>query len=110
MTVDSDPKNWNSWRETSLRFDPKLIVTELHTQEKDASLKKRTMSKLEYPRLPRNEIVSVLAEYQIASLSESDLLHPNPDFIANLYKRILYHVDLYQYALIHFTLTLIITN
>ncbi|WOG88315.1 hypothetical protein DCAR_0207550 [Daucus carota subsp. sativus] len=54
------------------------------------------MSKLEYPRLPRNEIVSVLAEYQIASLSESDLLHPNPDFIANLYKRILYHVDLYQ--------------
>lgn len=54
------------------------------------------MSKFDYPRLPRKEIVSTLAEYQIASVSESDLLHPNPDFISNLYKRILYHIDLFQ--------------
>lgn len=54
------------------------------------------MSKLDYPRLPLNEIVSVLAEFQIASVSDSDLLHPNPDFITNLYKRILYYLDLFQ--------------
>ncbi|KAK1394917.1 Nuf2 domain-containing protein [Heracleum sosnowskyi] len=54
------------------------------------------MSKFDYPRLPLNEIVSVLAEYQIANVSESDILHPNPDCITNVYKRILYYVDLFQ--------------
>ncbi|KAK1374291.1 Nuf2 domain-containing protein [Heracleum sosnowskyi] len=54
------------------------------------------MSKLEYPRLQRNEIVSVLAEYQIANISDSDLLHPNSDFISNLYRHILYYLDLLQ--------------
>ncbi|KAL8114679.1 hypothetical protein AgCh_021518 [Apium graveolens] len=54
------------------------------------------MSKIEYPRLQRHVIVSVLNEYQIANISDSDLLHPNPDFISNLYKHILYFLDLIQ--------------
>ncbi|XP_073272043.1 kinetochore protein NUF2 homolog isoform X2 [Primulina huaijiensis] len=51
------------------------------------------MSKFEYPRLPRHEIIAVLAENQIAAVSEADLLHPDPDFICNVYTHILVHVD-----------------
>ncbi|KAK6136501.1 hypothetical protein DH2020_029737 [Rehmannia glutinosa] len=51
------------------------------------------MSKFEYPRLPRHEIIAVLAESQIAVLSEADLLHPEPDLICNLYNHIFFHMD-----------------
>ncbi|KAL8520958.1 hypothetical protein ACS0TY_011488 [Phlomoides rotata] len=37
------------------------------------------MSKYEYPRLPRNEIIMVLAESKIATVSEADLLRPDPE-------------------------------
>lgn len=35
----------------------------------------------------------MLAESQIANISEADLLHPNPDFICNLYNHILLHMN-----------------
>ncbi|KAK3016314.1 hypothetical protein RJ639_007294 [Escallonia herrerae] len=51
------------------------------------------MSKFEYPSLSRRDIVNVLADYQIATVSEADLINPNPDFISNLYTLILIHID-----------------
>ncbi|KAL7119542.1 hypothetical protein ACP275_02G069400 [Erythranthe tilingii] len=54
------------------------------------------MSKFEYPRLPRHEIIAVLAESQIAAVSEADLLYPDPDFICNLYTHIFLHMDALQ--------------
>ncbi|XP_059653464.1 kinetochore protein NUF2 homolog isoform X2 [Cornus florida] len=51
------------------------------------------MSKFEYPRLRRGEIIGFLADAQIATISEADLIHPNPDFITNLYTRLLLHID-----------------
>ncbi|GFP99199.1 probable kinetochore protein nuf2 [Phtheirospermum japonicum] len=54
------------------------------------------MSKFEYPRLPRHELIAVLAESQIAAVSESDLLHPDPDLICNLYTHILSHIETFQ--------------
>ncbi|KAK6123978.1 hypothetical protein DH2020_042323 [Rehmannia glutinosa] len=54
------------------------------------------MSKFEYPRLPRHEIIAVLAESQIAVLSEADLIHPEPDLICNLYNHIFFHMDSLQ--------------
>ncbi|KAL3620860.1 hypothetical protein CASFOL_035772 [Castilleja foliolosa] len=56
------------------------------------------MSKFEYPRLPRHEIVAVLAESQIAPISESDLLHPDPDLICNLYTHIISHIGTFQFS------------
>ncbi|KAM7478870.1 hypothetical protein LguiA_027083 [Lonicera macranthoides] len=52
------------------------------------------MSKFEYPRLSRHEIVGILAESQIAVISEAELIHPNPDFMFNLYARILIYIDI----------------
>lgn len=54
------------------------------------------MSRFDYPTMPRHDIIAVLAEFQIANISESDLLHPDPDFICNLYTHILLHVDSLQ--------------
>ncbi|KAL0357154.1 UNVERIFIED_CONTAM: Kinetochore protein NUF2 [Sesamum calycinum] len=54
------------------------------------------MSKFEYPRLPRHEIIAVLAESQIANVSEADLLHPDPDLICNLYTHIFLLIDTLQ--------------
>ncbi|KAH7834935.1 hypothetical protein Vadar_021089 [Vaccinium darrowii] len=51
------------------------------------------MSKFEYPRLPRAEIIGFLADAQIALVKESDLHNPNPDFILDLYTKILIHLD-----------------
>lgn len=62
------------------------------------ALHRTKMSKFDYPRLPRHEIVSILAESQIATVSEAELMHPNPDFISNLYTRILFHIDFLQYS------------
>lgn len=51
------------------------------------------MSKYVYPRMPRSEIVSILANAQIVEISENDLLKPNTEFISELYVRILIFVD-----------------
>ncbi|KAF4359163.1 hypothetical protein F8388_005272 [Cannabis sativa] len=51
------------------------------------------MSKFEYPRLSRSEIVNILAEAQIITISDNDLLKPNPDFVKDLYTRILIYLD-----------------
>ncbi|XP_021864994.1 kinetochore protein NUF2 homolog isoform X2 [Spinacia oleracea] len=52
-----------------------------------------TQSVYSLPVLSRPEIVGILAEYQIISLSESDLTNPNPDFVANLYNSFLHFLD-----------------
>ena len=65
------------------------------------------MSKFEYPRLSRHEIVGILAESQIAVISEAELIHPNPDFMFNLYTRILIYIDILKYFFPFKTLTLI---
>ncbi|KAF5786569.1 putative kinetochore protein Nuf2 [Helianthus annuus] len=54
------------------------------------------MSKFEYPRLPRKEIIAVLAESQIASISEHDLTNPTSDFVSNLYAQLLIHIGSLQ--------------
>ncbi|KAJ7946623.1 kinetochore protein Nuf2 [Quillaja saponaria] len=51
------------------------------------------MSKFEYPRLSRTEITAILGQFQIANLSDHDLINPNPDFVSDLYTRILIHLD-----------------
>ncbi|XP_024020636.1 kinetochore protein nuf2 [Morus notabilis] len=51
------------------------------------------MSKFEYPRLSRTEIVNVLADYEIVSISERDLLKPTHEFVSELYTRILIYLD-----------------
>ncbi|PON83922.1 Kinetochore protein Nuf [Trema orientale] len=51
------------------------------------------MSKFEYPRLSRAEIVNILGEAQIVAISEHDLLKPSPDFVSDLYTRILIYLD-----------------
>lgn len=62
------------------------------------------MSKFDYPRLPRREIIGVLAESQIASVSDADLLNPSPDLISNLYTQMLIHIGCLQedYELVEF--------
>ncbi|XP_037491203.1 kinetochore protein NUF2 homolog, partial [Jatropha curcas] len=54
------------------------------------------MSKFEFPRLSRSEIVTILAESQIANITENDLKNPNADFLSDLYTRLLIHLDLLQ--------------
>ncbi|XP_028753310.1 kinetochore protein NUF2 homolog [Neltuma alba] len=51
------------------------------------------MSKFEYPRLSRPEITAILAQFQIANVSEHQLMTPNMDFVWDLYFRILNHLD-----------------
>lgn len=51
------------------------------------------MSKFAYPLLSRSEMVAILEESQIASISEQDLINPHPDFISELYTRLLSHID-----------------
>ncbi|KAL8223917.1 hypothetical protein R6Q57_019392 [Mikania cordata] len=54
------------------------------------------MSKFDYPRLARREIVGLLVDSQIASVSEADLMNPTPDFTYNLYTQMLIHIGLIQ--------------
>ncbi|KAD2393025.1 hypothetical protein R6Q59_012706 [Mikania micrantha] len=54
------------------------------------------MSKFDYPRLARREIVGLLVDSQIASVSEADLMNPSPDFMYNLYTQMLIHIGLIQ--------------
>ncbi|XP_021907389.1 probable kinetochore protein NUF2 [Carica papaya] len=51
------------------------------------------MSKYEYPRLSRADIMTILAESQIATISENDLKNPSPDFVSDLYTRLLIYLD-----------------
>ncbi|KAH7575734.1 hypothetical protein JRO89_XS02G0205300 [Xanthoceras sorbifolium] len=52
------------------------------------------MSKFEYPKLSMQEIISVLAESQIAAITDKDLKNPSPDFISDLYTRLLIYLDI----------------
>ncbi|PHT51282.1 hypothetical protein CQW23_11029 [Capsicum baccatum] len=54
------------------------------------------MSRFDYPTLPRQDIIAVLAEAQIASVSDEDLIKPTPDFVTKLYSSILLHIDTLQ--------------
>uniref|UniRef100_A0A2N9F3U5 Kinetochore protein Nuf2 N-terminal domain-containing protein n=1 Tax=Fagus sylvatica TaxID=28930 RepID=A0A2N9F3U5_FAGSY len=51
------------------------------------------MSKFECPMMSRGEIVAILGESQIANISEHDLSNPTPDFLSDLYTRLLFHID-----------------
>ncbi|TKY60161.1 Kinetochore protein nuf2 [Spatholobus suberectus] len=51
------------------------------------------VSNYEYPRLRRPEIVAILGQFQIANVTEQDLINPNPDLIFDLYTRVLIHLD-----------------
>ncbi|XP_076960048.1 kinetochore protein NUF2 homolog [Bidens hawaiensis] len=53
------------------------------------------MSKFEYPRLPRREIIGVLSDFQI-TVSESDVVNPTSDFTYNLYTQILIYIGIIQ--------------
>ncbi|KAK7290609.1 hypothetical protein RIF29_05155 [Crotalaria pallida] len=53
------------------------------------------VSKFEYPRLSRSDISAILAEYQIANVTEHDLINPTSDFISELYTRILLHLQFF---------------
>ncbi|KAL6517721.1 hypothetical protein OROMI_033422 [Orobanche minor] len=54
------------------------------------------MSSFNYPRLLRPEIISVLDEYQIAAISEADILRCDPEKICNLYAQIFVHLGTFQ--------------
>lgn len=57
------------------------------------------MSKFEFPKLSRSDIVTILADAQIVAISDRDLVNPNPDFVADLCARILSHIDfLHEYV------------
>lgn len=51
------------------------------------------MSNYEYPRLRRPEIVQILSQFEIATVTEQDISNPKPAFLIDLYKRILNHLD-----------------
>ncbi|XP_061365812.1 kinetochore protein NUF2 homolog [Gastrolobium bilobum] len=51
------------------------------------------VSNYEYPRLRRPEIIAILGQFQIANVTEQDLVNPNPDLISDLYTRILIRLD-----------------
>ncbi|KAL6345649.1 hypothetical protein AAG906_017384 [Vitis piasezkii] len=54
------------------------------------------MSKFEYPMLPRSDIIAILNESKIATVYEDNLINPNPDFVSDLYTRLLIHLDSLQ--------------
>nr|GEX61438.1 probable kinetochore protein NUF2 [Tanacetum cinerariifolium] len=51
------------------------------------------MSRFEYPRLPLKEIIGVLVDTGIATVTEPDLTKPNSDFITDLFTRILIRIN-----------------
>ncbi|OMP03207.1 Kinetochore protein Nuf2 [Corchorus olitorius] len=51
------------------------------------------MSKFEYPVLSRTDIISILAESQIAVVTDNDFKNVKPDFIRDLYTRLLMYLD-----------------
>ncbi|KAL0541111.1 hypothetical protein IC582_021146 [Cucumis melo] len=52
------------------------------------------MSKYEFPRLPRADIALLLADNQIAAVTERDLLQPSPDLVSDLYTHLMIYLDL----------------
>ncbi|OMO64924.1 Kinetochore protein Nuf2, partial [Corchorus capsularis] len=50
------------------------------------------MSKFEYPVLSRADIISILAESQIAVVTDNDFNNVKPDFIRDLYTRLLLYL------------------
>ncbi|CAK7355266.1 unnamed protein product [Dovyalis caffra] len=52
------------------------------------------MSKFEYPTVSPTDIISILAESQIATVMEKDLKNPTPDFVSDIYTRLLIYLDL----------------
>lgn len=54
------------------------------------------MSNFTIPVLPRKEIVAILAESQIANITENDLLNPTPDIVSSMYTALLMHLDSLQ--------------
>ncbi|KAL6145171.1 hypothetical protein ACLB2K_055859 [Fragaria x ananassa] len=54
------------------------------------------MSKFIYPRLSRVDIVSIIIDAQIMDISERHLLNPNPDFVTNLFTRVLIALDFFN--------------
>ncbi|XP_022157479.1 probable kinetochore protein NUF2 [Momordica charantia] len=51
------------------------------------------MSKYGLLRLPPADIALLLAQFQIAAVTEGDLLHPSPDLVSDLYTRLLIYLD-----------------
>ncbi|XVF30594.1 hypothetical protein REPUB_Repub16aG0071600 [Reevesia pubescens] len=51
------------------------------------------MSKFQYPVLSRGDIISILAESQIAAVTDNDFKNVKPDFISDLYTRLLIYLD-----------------
>ena len=47
--------------------------------------------------IPRSEIIAILNESKIATVYDEDLINPNPDFVSDLYTRLLIHLDSLQY-------------
>ncbi|PWA73249.1 hypothetical protein CTI12_AA263490 [Artemisia annua] len=54
------------------------------------------MSRFEYPRLPLKEIIGVLADTGIATVTEANLTKPNSEFVTDLITRILVHINCLQ--------------
>ncbi|KAL4588466.1 hypothetical protein LXL04_001357 [Taraxacum kok-saghyz] len=59
------------------------------------------MSTFDYPKLRRRDIIGVLADSKIATVSDSELINPRPDFIINLYTQILIHIGCLMYAFLN---------
>ncbi|KFK40736.1 hypothetical protein AALP_AA2G034500 [Arabis alpina] len=51
------------------------------------------MSAYEYPRFSRSDIITVLTEAQIATVTDADLKKPTPDLVSELYTRLLIYLD-----------------
>ncbi|KAE8721423.1 Detected protein of confused Function [Hibiscus syriacus] len=51
------------------------------------------MSTFDYPVLSRADIISILAESQIAAVTDNDFKNIKPDFVSNLYMRLLIYLD-----------------
>ncbi|GAB4848113.1 hypothetical protein Ancab_002777 [Ancistrocladus abbreviatus] len=54
------------------------------------------MSAFSHPTLSRSDIVAILAESQIASISENDLINPTPKFVSEVFTSLLIYLDLLQ--------------
>lgn len=52
------------------------------------------MSKFDYPKLSTAEIITILAESEIAVITDNDLKNPNQDFVSDLYTRLLIYLDI----------------
>ncbi|GKV21176.1 hypothetical protein SLEP1_g31179 [Rubroshorea leprosula] len=78
-----------------IRFRIFSVVSLTFSATKHTTTSKITekMSKFEYPRLSRTDIITILKESQIVEVKENDLKNPNPDFVSDLYTRLLIYLD-----------------